>query len=69
VSIRIKRLTALKKTKAKTNKELEALGRRHLKDVRVVVKNMVYVVGMGVGQEGRAEEVGPSSLLELALVW
>jgi CCR4-NOT transcription complex subunit 4 len=53
---RIKRLTALKKNKQKTNKELEALGRRHLKDVRVVMKNMVYVVGMGVGQEGRAEE-------------
>ncbi|KAL7409206.1 RING/Ubox like zinc-binding domain-containing protein, partial [Mrakia frigida] len=52
----IKRLTALKRNKAKTNKELEALGRRHLKDVRVVVKNMVYVVGMGVGQEGRSDE-------------
>lgn len=53
----MKRLAALKKNKAKTNKELEALGRKHLKDIRVVVKNMVYVVGMAVGQEGRAEEV------------
>nr|AOR51872.1 transcriptional repressor [Phaffia rhodozyma] len=52
----IKRLTALKKTKAKVNKELESLGRRHLKDVRIIVKSMVFVVGMGVGQEGRAEE-------------
>lgn len=55
--LRIKRLTALKKTKAKVNKELESLGRRHLKDVRIIVKSMVFVVGMGVGQEGRAEEV------------
>lgn len=54
-------MTLLKKNKAKTNRELETLGRRHLKDVRVVVKNMVYVVGMGVGQEGRAEEVGTAA--------
>lgn len=62
---RIKRLTLAKKNKQKTNRELDALGRRPLKDVRVIVKGCVYVTGMAVGQEGRAEEVRRFLLLAL----
>jgi CCR4-NOT transcription complex subunit 4 len=70
---RIKRLTLAKKNKQKVNRELEALGRRGLKDVRVIVKGCVYVTGMAVGQEGRAEEVclrrrSPNALSSAALL-
>ncbi|KZT67800.1 hypothetical protein DAEQUDRAFT_381300 [Daedalea quercina L-15889] len=42
-----KRLTQQKKQRERERKELDALGRRHLANVRVVQRNVVYVVGMG----------------------
>ncbi|KIJ17128.1 hypothetical protein PAXINDRAFT_111882 [Paxillus involutus ATCC 200175] len=42
-----KRLTQQKKQRERERKELEALGRRHLANVRVVQRNVVYVVGIG----------------------
>lgn len=36
-----------KKQRDREKKELEALGRRHLANVRVVQRNVVYVVGIG----------------------
>ena len=36
-----------KKQRERERKELEQLGRRHLANVRVVQRNVVYVVGMG----------------------
>lgn len=49
---RIKRVKATKQQRAKINKQLEALGRRHLREVRIVMKNMVYVVGMKLPAPG-----------------
>ena len=43
---RVKRAKEKKTKRAKTIKQLTAMGRRHLLGVRVVMKNMVYVVGM-----------------------
>ncbi|KIY48351.1 hypothetical protein FISHEDRAFT_43537, partial [Fistulina hepatica ATCC 64428] len=43
----IKRLTQQKKQRERERKELDALGRRHLANVRVVQRNVVYVVGVG----------------------
>ncbi|KAF9244240.1 hypothetical protein BU15DRAFT_86156 [Melanogaster broomeanus] len=40
-----KRLTQQKKQRERERKELEILGRRHLANVRVVQRNVVYVVG------------------------
>ncbi|CAL1703477.1 unnamed protein product [Somion occarium] len=42
-----KRLTQQKKQRERERKELEALNRRHLANVRVVQRNVVYVVGLG----------------------
>ncbi|PPQ79577.1 hypothetical protein CVT26_015324 [Gymnopilus dilepis] len=42
-----KRLTQQKKQRDRERKELEALGRRHLANVRVVQRNVVFVVGIG----------------------
>jgi CCR4-NOT transcription complex subunit 4 len=42
-----KRLTQQKKQRDREKKELEALGRKHLANVRVVQRNVVYVVGIG----------------------
>ncbi|KAH8102942.1 hypothetical protein BXZ70DRAFT_927329 [Cristinia sonorae] len=42
-----KRLTQQKKQRERERKDLEALNRRHLANVRVVQRNVVYVVGMG----------------------
>ncbi|KAF9001884.1 hypothetical protein BDQ17DRAFT_1306740 [Cyathus striatus] len=42
-----KRLTQQKKQRERERKELEALGRRQLANVRVVQRNVVYVVGIG----------------------
>ncbi|KAG6886027.1 hypothetical protein C0993_005211 [Termitomyces sp. T159_Od127] len=42
-----KRLTQQKKQRERERKELENLGRRHLANVRVVQRNVVYVVGIG----------------------
>ncbi|KAG5650054.1 hypothetical protein H0H81_000943 [Sphagnurus paluster] len=42
-----KRLTQQKKQRERERKELETLGRRHLANVRVVQRNVVYVVGIG----------------------
>lgn len=42
-----KRLTQQKKQRERERKELDALSRRHLANVRVVQRNVVYVVGIG----------------------
>ncbi|ORY24964.1 hypothetical protein BCR39DRAFT_545379 [Naematelia encephala] len=42
----VKRAKDQKTRRAKTIKQLDAIGRRHLLSVRIVMKNMVYVVGM-----------------------
>ncbi|KXN85494.1 General negative regulator of transcription subunit 4 [Leucoagaricus sp. SymC.cos] len=42
-----KRLMQQKKQRERERKELDALGRRHLANVRVVQRNVVYVVGIG----------------------
>ncbi|PPR08098.1 hypothetical protein CVT24_010559 [Panaeolus cyanescens] len=42
-----KRLTQQKKQRERERKDLEALGRRHLANVRVVQRNVVYIVGIG----------------------
>ncbi|KAF8654128.1 hypothetical protein AX16_003659 [Volvariella volvacea WC 439] len=42
-----KRLTQQKKQRERERKEVEALGRRHFMNVRVVQRNVVYVVGIG----------------------
>ncbi|KIM49250.1 hypothetical protein M413DRAFT_59067 [Hebeloma cylindrosporum] len=42
-----KRLTQQKKQRDRERKDLEALGRKHLANVRVVQRNVVYVVGIG----------------------
>lgn len=43
----LKRQAQQKKRKERERKELEALGRRHFANVRVVQRNVVYVVGLG----------------------
>lgn len=53
-----KRLTQQKKQRERERKELEALGRRHLPNVRVVQRSVVYVVG--IGPRFAKEEVGIS---------
>lgn len=58
-----KRLTQQKKQRERERKELEALGRRHLANVRVVQRNVVYVVG--IGPRFAKEEVG-KSLIQLS---
>lgn len=45
-TLRIKRLTQAKKQKEKEKKELENMNRKHLANMRVVQKNLVYVVGL-----------------------
>lgn len=50
-----KRLTQQKKLKERERKELDTLGRRHLANMRVVQRNVVYVVG--IGQKFAKEEV------------
>ncbi|KAJ7063520.1 hypothetical protein C8F01DRAFT_1209783 [Mycena amicta] len=42
-----KRLTQQKKQRERERKELDTLGRRHLANVRVVQRNVAYVVGIG----------------------
>ncbi|KAK2467016.1 hypothetical protein APHAL10511_001274 [Amanita phalloides] len=42
-----RRLTHQKKQRDRERKELDSLGRRHLANVRVVQRNVVYVVGIG----------------------
>ncbi|KAI6036925.1 hypothetical protein BKA83DRAFT_4169637 [Pisolithus microcarpus] len=42
-----KRLTQQKKQRDRERKELDALGRRHFVNLRVVQRNVVYVVGIG----------------------
>lgn len=42
-----KRLTQQKKQRERERKELDALGRRNLANVRVVQRSVVYVVGIG----------------------
>jgi hypothetical protein len=54
-----KRLTQQKKQRERERKELDALGRRQLANVRVVQRNVVYVVG--IGPQFAKEEVCPPS--------
>jgi CCR4-NOT transcription complex subunit 4 len=53
----VKRAKEKKTRKAKTIKQLDAMGRRNLLGVRVVMKNMVYVDGMKI--PGTGDEVSP----------
>ena len=46
-SISHKRLTQQKKQRDRERKDLDVLGRKHLANVRVVQRNVVYVVGIG----------------------
>ncbi|KAK4689748.1 CCR4-NOT transcription complex subunit 4, partial [Tremellales sp. Uapishka_1] len=48
----VKRAKEKKTRRAKTIKQLESAGRRHLLGVRIVMKNMVYVVGMKMPAQG-----------------
>ena len=57
-----------KALKQKANKQLEALGRRHLRDVRIVRKDMVYVTGMRM-TSGDKEEVSPLQRSQRARRW
>ena len=57
VTSSLKRLTQQKKQRERERKELDALGRRHLTNVRIVQRNVVYVVGLG-SRFGK-EEVWP----------
>ena len=56
----MKRLQQAKQLKQKVNKQLETLGRLQYRDVRILVKNMIYVTGMKMMGEG-TEEVSPGS--------
>jgi CCR4-NOT transcription complex subunit 4 len=53
-----RRLAQQKKHRERERKDLDALGRRHLANVRVVQRNVVYVVG--IGPRFAKEEVRPS---------
>ena len=53
-----RRLAQQKKQRERERKDLDALGRRHLANVRVVQRNVVYVVG--IGPRFAKEEVCPS---------
>jgi CCR4-NOT transcription complex subunit 4 len=55
----VKRAKEKKTRRAKTIKQLTTMGRRHLLGVRVVMKNMAYVVGMKLPAPG--DEVGRTS--------
>lgn len=61
-----KRLTQQKKQRERERKELDILGRRNLANVRVVQRNVVYVVGMG--PRFAKEEVRHVLLLTIALI-
>lgn len=59
---RVKKAKEKKAKKAKTIKQLTAIGRRHLLGVRIVMKNMVYVVGMklpAIGDEVSRRSMNP----------
>lgn len=59
---RVKKAKEKKAKKTKTIKQLTAIGRRHLLGVRIVMKNMVYVVGMklpAIGDEVSRHNVNP----------
>ena len=58
-----KRLTQQKKQRERERKELDALGRRRFANVRVVQRNLVYVVG--IGPRFAKEEVRPRALPNL----
>jgi len=60
---RVKRAKEKKTRRAKTIKQLTSMGRRHLLGVRVVMKNMVYVVGMKI--PGSGDEVSRTSVITL----
>ncbi|KAJ9119515.1 hypothetical protein QFC22_003223 [Naganishia vaughanmartiniae] len=51
----MKRLQQAKQLKQKVNKQLETLGRLQHRDVRILVKNMIYVTGMKMMGEGTEE--------------
>ena len=56
---RVKKAKEKKARRAKTIKQLDSMGRRHLLGVRIVMKNWVYVVGVKV--PGTGDEVCSSS--------
>ena len=58
-----RRLVQQKKQRERERKDLDTLGRRHLANVRVVQRNVVYVVG--IGPRFAKEEVRPSGSIYL----
>jgi CCR4-NOT transcription complex subunit 4 len=54
-----KRLTQQKKQRERERKDLDTLGRRHLANVRVVQRNVAYIVNMN--PRFAKEEVGPTT--------
>jgi CCR4-NOT transcription complex subunit 4 len=58
-----KRLTQQKKQRERERKELDTLGRRQLANVRVVQRNVVYV--LGIGPRFAKEEVCHHQLIPL----
>ena len=56
----------MKKQRERERKELESLNRRHLANVRVVQRNVVYVVGLG--SRFAKEEVRRVFLVRLEIV-
>ena len=60
-----RRLVQQKKQRERERKDLDTLGRRHLANVRVVQRNVVYVVG--IGPRFAKEEVRPSDSIYLNL--
>ncbi|KZO95169.1 hypothetical protein CALVIDRAFT_555866 [Calocera viscosa TUFC12733] len=53
-----KRLAQKKRQKEKERRDLDTLGRRHLTNVRIVQRNMIYVTG--IGQRFAKEELLPT---------
>lgn len=60
----IKRLSQAKKQKEREKKELEQMNRKHLANVRVVQKNLVYVVGLDPKLAREEVSEAGASLLE-----
>lgn len=61
----MKRLTQAKRQKEKEKKELENMNRKHLANMRVVQKNLVYVVGLS--SKLAKEEVSPQLTEEVEM--
>ncbi|KAJ9104215.1 hypothetical protein QFC19_004032 [Naganishia cerealis] len=63
----MKRLQQAKQLKQKVNKQLETLGRLQYRDVRILVKNMIYVTGMKMMGESTEEVSQDCSYISIAV--